>query len=71
MPRRNHTPPHQPYDPSPLTHSQPKRAFQSKRAAEAAAKAIMRYELDLELYVYQSPTDGKWYLSSGPNTQYF
>jgi len=64
MPRRNNTPPHQPYNSSRLAHSTPKRVYASKRAAETAAKEGMKYNLELQLSVYQSPTDGKWYLSS-------
>lgn len=67
MPRRNNTQPHNRYDPSPLAHSQPKRMFQTKRDAESAAREAMRYNIDLELYAYQSPIDGKWYLSSQPS----
>jgi len=64
MPRRNRTTPHTPYDARSLTHTQPKRAFQTKQDAEAAAKEAGKYNLDLTLHVYQSLTDGKWYLSS-------
>lgn len=64
MPRRNRAPRHDRYDPTPLAHTTPKRVFASKHAAEQAAKELRKYDLDLKLSVYQSPTDGKWYLSS-------
>jgi len=64
MPRHNRTPPHQPYDPTPLAHSQPKRAFRSKQEAERAVREIQKYNIEIELSTYRSPTDGKWYLSS-------
>lgn len=68
MPRRNHTPPHNRYDPTPLAHTTPKRAFASKQAAEQAIKELEKYHLELTLHAYRSPVDGKWYLSSNTTT---
>lgn len=70
MPRRNHTPKHARYDPTPLAHTARKRAFATKRDAEAAVRKLQAYDINLQLSVYQSPIDGKWYLSSRTNTRY-
>ena len=40
--------------------------YPSKQAALSAANDRMRYHLELELSVYQSPQDGGWYLTSKP-----
>ncbi len=64
MPRHNHTQPHIRYDPVHLSHTQPKRAFSSKQAAELAIQDIQKYQPDIKLYVYRSPIEGTWHLSS-------
>lgn len=63
MPRKNRAPKHIPFIPQPA-NEQGKRRFASKQAAERAIKELQKYQLDLELHVYQSPTDGGWYLTS-------
>lgn len=67
MPRRNKTPKTTRKSLAALAHSSDKKAFASKQQAERAAKEAMRYNVELELHVYQSPLDGKWYLSSSGN----
>ena len=62
MPRRNHTPPHQPYRPA--IHRSPKKRFPNRAAAERAIAAIRMYHLDVSLRAYRSPYDGGWYLTS-------
>jgi len=63
MPRRNNTPKHTPYEPK--TAAAPlKKRFPSKQAAQNAIKELQKYNLDLELSTYRSPTDGGWYLTS-------
>lgn len=63
MPRRNHTPKHEPYQPR--TAAAPlKKRFISRQAAQLAIKELQKYHLDLELDIYQSPVDGGWYLTS-------
>lgn len=64
MPRRNRVQPHQRYRSSSLSHSAPKRSFAGRDDAKRAIEAIKRYNLDIKLSVYQSPLDGKYYLSS-------
>ncbi|MEO5949560.1 MAG: hypothetical protein ABIP74_04080 [Candidatus Saccharimonas sp.] len=64
MPRRNRTIPHTTYNAHSLAHTQPKRAYQTKQAAETAIKESEKYNLELTLHSYQSLVDGKWYLSS-------
>lgn len=61
MPRRNNTPKHTPYAPS--VSEQAKTRYRSKADAERAAEDLMRYDLNLTLRAYQSPTDGGWYLT--------
>lgn len=67
MPRKNHTTPHRRYDTAPLAHTSPKRAYPSEQAAKRAIAEAQKYSLDLQLYPYKSPVDGKWYLSSKAN----
>ena len=63
MPRRNHTPKHEPYQPH--TAAAPlKKRFVSRQAALLTIKELQKYNLDLELSVYQSPVDGGWYFTS-------
>ena len=65
MPRRNK----QPIIKRVLIARQPeanKVRYPSKQAALSAANERMRYHLDLQLSVYQSPQDGGWYLTSKP-----
>lgn len=63
MPRKNHTIPHQRYQPTSATAPKKKR-FPSKQAAERAIRELQKYHLDLELDIYHSPVDGGWYLTS-------
>ena len=63
MPRRNHTPKHEPYQ-SRTAAAPLKKRFVSRQAALQAIKELQKYHLDLELDVYQAPTDGGWYLTS-------
>lgn len=63
MPRKNHTSKHDYYKPRTATAPEKKR-FASKQAAERAIRELQKYNLDLELDVYQSPVDGGWYLTS-------
>lgn len=63
MPRRNKTAKHTPYQPAASAESAKKR-FGSRQAAIAAITELKKYHLDIELSVYQSPTDGGWYLTS-------
>ena len=68
MPRRNKMIPHQRNNFTALAHTAPKRAFVSKQTAEQAVQEAARYNPDLKLYTYQTPVDGKWYLSSKKTT---
>ncbi|HRC28308.1 MAG TPA: hypothetical protein PKV96_02880 [Candidatus Saccharimonas sp.] len=66
MPRRNKSPriiksiPQQP--------AKQKTRYTNEHDARRAADYQMRHHLDLVLRVYQSPTDGGWYLTSSPDT---
>ncbi|MFZ1243396.1 MAG: hypothetical protein WAQ22_04635 [Candidatus Saccharimonas sp.] len=63
MPRHNHTKKVQrqlPY----AKNEQQKTAYPSKQAANNAIAHIMIYRPDITLRTYQSPHDGKWYLTS-------
>lgn len=62
MPRRNKTPKHQPYRP-PRSEAAKKR-YPSRAAALRAIAELRKYQLDVQLRVYQSPHDGGWYLTS-------
>ena len=62
MPRRNKTPKHQPYHP-PRSETAKKR-YPSRAAALRAITELRKYQLDVQLRVYQSPHDGGWYLTS-------
>ena len=63
MPRKNKTIRHKRYDASSFRAPQ-KRRFNSKQEAKNAIIELQKYNLDLKLYVYQSPIDGGWYLTS-------
>jgi len=64
VPRRNKQPA---LRRTPPTHSaeRSKVRYATKQQATAAANDRMLYHPDLELSVYQSLTDGGWYLTSG------
>lgn len=62
MPRRNKTPKHRPYR-SPRSEATKKR-YLSRAAALRAITELRKYQLDVQLRVYQSPHDGGWYLTS-------
>ncbi len=62
MPRRNKTPKHQPYRP-PRGEGTKKR-YPNRAAALRAIAELRKYQLDVQLRVYQSPHDGGWYLTS-------
>lgn len=64
MPRRNKTAVVKRADFTTLTHTKQKTAYKSKSEAERAIQNVARYTFDVQLHAYQSPTDGKWYLSS-------
>ena len=62
MPRRNKTPKHQSYRPP---HNEAaKKRYPSRAAALRAITELRKYQLDVQLRVYQSPHDGGWYLTS-------
>jgi hypothetical protein len=62
MPRRNKTPKHQPYR-QPRSETAKKR-YPSRATALRAITELRKYQLDVQLRVYQSPHDGGWYLTS-------
>ena len=64
MPRKNNTPKHTPFVPP--NNEQTKTRYATKREAEAAAEHRMLLHMSLTLYVYQSPLDKGWYLTSKP-----
>ena len=66
MPRRNKPIklPIKPVTAGPLAHKTAKRAYASKHQAQQAAQNVMRYDIDTIITTYQSPIDGKWYLTS-------
>lgn len=66
MPRHNRTPRFTPYV-SRTAHAPQKKRFGSRQAALLAIHEIQKYQLDLELSIYQSPVDGGWYLTSRRN----
>lgn len=47
-----------------ISHESGKVRYPSKQAAERAAKEVAKYNLDVTLKPYQSPTDAGWYLTS-------
>lgn len=61
MPRRNKTPKHVPFKPT--SHSQAKTRYATRADAERAIAHLQRYNLELSLRTYQSPTNGGWYLT--------
>ena len=67
MPRRNKNVKHTPYQLA--TSEGEKTRYATKRAAEEAAEHRMLLHMDLTLYVYQSPLDRGWYLTSKPTIQ--
>lgn len=67
MPRRNKQPKLQRLIPR-QSDSAGKTRYATKQDALAAAEYRMRYHLDIQLSVYQSPQDRGWYLTSKPPT---
>lgn len=62
MPRKNRPLP----APSPHRLEAHKKSYRTRREAEAAATRSMLLTPEIELFVYQSPQDGKWYLTRKP-----
>lgn len=67
MPRRNNTKPHDYF--TPPVQKPGKRRYATRQQAEAAAAEQMKYNLNLQLQVYQSPHDSGWYLTSASASQ--
>jgi hypothetical protein len=61
MPRKNNAIKHIPFRPP--NHEAGKTRFATKRQADDAAEYQMLINPGLELFVYQSNTDGGWYLT--------
>ncbi len=67
MPRKNHSTPHQYYQPP--RHEAGKRRFATKHQAEQAATEQMLLKPELELFVYKG-LDGGWYLTRQSKPQH-
>lgn len=67
MPRRNKNVKHTLYQPS--NGEVGKTRYATKREAEEAAEHRMLLHMNLTLYVYQSPLDRGWYLTSKPTQE--
>ena len=63
MPRRNKSS-FSPRRLSPVNHEQGKVRYPSKSAALQQIKEIQKYNPDIGLSTYQSPSDNGWYLTS-------
>lgn len=68
MPRR-HKPQKNAAQPQALSRESHKVSYPTKRDAERAAAETAKYNLDLILRPYQSPTNGLWYLTSTESAQ--
>lgn len=66
MPRRNRTPSLQRMQANSGDARTSKTRYATRQAAENAIRESRKYNIDVELYTYQSLEDGGWYLTSKP-----
>ena len=64
MPRHNYSKKHTPAQRAVPQPEQGKVRYATKHKAEQAIKESQQYNPDVSLSVYQSPSDGGWYLTS-------